>query len=276
MALRKYNPTTPGRRHLQTVDYSDLSKERPFKVLAKGKKSKAGRNSSGRISVRRRGGGHKRLYRQIDFKRDKIGISARVESIEYDPNRSANIALVVYKDGERRYILCPQGLEIGSELLSGVDVPISVGNSLLLENIPVGRVVHNIELNAGAGGQIARSAGSSAMITARDGNYFLLKLPSGEVRRVHKGCRATIGSLGNAEQMNVRLGKAGRSRWLGRRPKVRGVAMNPVDHPHGGGEGRTKGRHPQTPWGVQTKGKKTRSRSKPSNRFIVERRKKKR
>ena len=276
MALQKYKPTTPGRRHLQTVDYSDLSKKRPFKVLVKGKKSQAGRSSSGRISVRRRGGGHKRLYRQIDFKRNKIGVSGRVESIEYDPNRSAHIALVVYADGERRYILSPQGLEIGSSLVSGADVPITVGNSLPLENIPVGRVVHNIELSAGAGGQLARSAGSSAMITARDGNYFLLKLPSGEVRQVHKSCRATIGSLGNTDHMNVSLGKAGRSRWLGRRPRVRGVAMNPVDHPHGGGEGRTKGRHPQTPWGVQTKGKKTRSRSKPSNRFIVERRKKKR
>ena len=276
MALQKYKPTTPGRRHLQTVDYSDLSKKRPCKALSRGKKSRAGRSSSGRISVRRRGGGHKRLYRRIDFKRDKVGISARVESIEYDPNRSAHIALIVYKDGERRYILSPQGLELGAELISGTNAPITVGNSLPLENIPVGRIVHNIELSAGAGGQLARSAGSSAMITARDGNYFLLKLPSGEVRLVHKSCRATIGSLGNTDHMNVRLGKAGRSRWLGRRPKVRGVAMNPVDHPHGGGEGRTKGRHPQTPSGVQTKGKKTRSRSKTSNRFIVERRKKKR
>lgn len=276
MALQKYKPTTPGRRHLQTVDYSALSKKRPFKGLTTGKKSKAGRSSSGRISVRRRGGGHKRLYREIDFKRDKFEVVGKIESIEYDPNRSAHIALVVYRDGERRYILCPNGLEVGSELISAANAPIAVGNSLPLENIPVGRIVHNIELSAGAGGQLARSAGASVMITARDGDYFLLKLPSGEVRLVHKSCRATIGSLGNTDHMNVRLGKAGRSRWLGRRPKVRGVAMNPVDHPHGGGEGRTKGRHPQTPWGTQTKGKKTRSRSKPSNCFIVERRRKKR
>ena len=275
MALKKYNPTTPGLRHLQTVDYSDLSKDRPYKKLSSGKKSNAGRNNKGVISVRRRGGGHKRLYRQIDFKRDKVGIPARVESIEYDPNRTAHIALLVYSDGERRYILCPQGLVVGAKVVSGSEADISVGNSLPLENIPVGRVVHNIELAAGKGGQIVRSAGSSAMITARDGDYVLLKLPSSEVRLVHKGCRATIGTLGNADHMNISIGKAGRSRWLGRRPKVRGVAMNPVDHPHGGGEGRTKGRHPQTPWGIQTKGKKTRSRSKVSNRFIVQRRKNK-
>ncbi|WGK68929.1 50S ribosomal protein L2 [Candidatus Haliotispira prima] len=275
MALKKYNPTTPGRRHLQTVDYSELSKSRPNKKLSGGTKSKAGRSSSGRISVRRRGGGHKRLYRRIDFKRDKTNIPARVEAIEYDPNRSAHIALLIYRDGERRYILCPHGLEVGGEVLSGPDVEIAVGNSLPLENIPVGRVVHNVELTAGRGGQIVRSAGASAMITARDGDYLSLKLPSGEVRLVHKNCRATIGTLGNADHMNISLGKAGRSRWLGRRPKVRGVAMNPVDHPHGGGEGRTKGRHPQTPWGVQTKGKKTRSRSKTSSRFIVQSRKKK-
>ncbi|MEM9423218.1 MAG: 50S ribosomal protein L2 [Spirochaetota bacterium] len=276
MALKTYNPTTPGRRHLQTVDYSDLSKGRPHKSLSSGQKSKAGRNSAGRISVRRRGGGHKRLYRKIDFKRDKIGIPARVESIEYDPNRTAHIALLLYRDGERRYILCPQGLNVGSEVISGPDAEIAVGNSLPLENIPVGRVVHNVELTAGRGGQIVRSAGASAMIMGRDGDYFSLKLPSGEVRLVHKGCRATLGTLGNSDHLNISLGKAGRSRWLGRRPKVRGVAMNPVDHPHGGGEGRTKGRHPQTPWGLQTKGKKTRSRSKPSSRFIVQNRKSKR
>ncbi len=275
MALKKYNPTTSGQRHLQTVNYSGLSKDRPYKKLSNGKKSNAGRNSKGIISVRRRGGGHKKLYRQIDFKRDKIGVLARVESIEYDPNRTAHIALLVYLDGERRYILCPQGLAVGDRVVSGADAEIVVGNSLPLENIPVGRVVHNIELTAGRGGQIVRTAGSSAMITARDGDYVLLKLPSSEVRLVHKACRATIGNLSNADHMNISIGKAGRSRWLGRRPKVRGVAMNPVDHPHGGGEGRTKGRHPQTPWGVQTKGKKTRSRSKVSNRFIVQRKKNK-
>ena len=273
MALKKYNPTTPGRRHLQAVDHSELSQNRPQKNLSFGKKSKAGRNSAGRISVRRRGGGHKRLYRQIDFKRNKLNVPARVESIEYDPNRTTYIALLLYKDGERRYILCPQGLIVGSEVISGSNVEINIGNSLPLENIPVGRVVHNVELTSGRGGQIVRSAGSSAMITARDGDYLYLKLPSGEVRMVHKDCRATLGTLSNPDHMNIRIGKAGRSRWLGRRPKVRGVAMNPVDHPHGGGEGRTKGRHPQTPWGIQTKGKKTRSRSKTSNRFIVQSRK---
>ena len=273
MALKKYNPTTPGRRHLQTVDHSGLSQNRPQKNLSFGKKSNAGRNNAGRISVRRRGGGHKRLYRQIDFKRNKLNVPARIESIEYDPNRTTYIALLLYKDGERRYILCPQGLVVGSEVISGSDVEISIGNSLPLENIPVGRVVHNVELTSGRGGQIVRSAGSSAMITARDGDYLYLKLPSGEVRMVHKDCRATLGTLSNPDHMNIRIGKAGRSRWLGRRPKVRGVAMNPVDHPHGGGEGRTKGRHPQTPWGIQTKGKKTRSRSKTSNRFIVQSRK---
>ena len=273
MALKKYKPTTPSLRHLQTVDYSDLSKRRPYKKLTRGKKSNAGRGSSGSICVRRRGGGHKRLYRAIDFKRDKLGVPARVESIEYDPNRTAHIALLVYRDGERRYILCPQGLEVGAEVVSGSGAEIAVGNTLPLADIPVGRVVHGVELTAGRGAQLARTAGSSAMITARDRDYFSLKLPSGEIRMVHKGCRATIGTLGNADHMNISIGKAGRSRWLGRRPKVRGVAMNPVDHPHGGGQGRTKGRHPQTPWGVQTKGKKTRSRSKTSSRFIVQRRK---
>ncbi len=275
MALKTYKPTTPGRRHLQTVDYSELSKSRPHRKLSGGRKRSAGRSNAGRISVRCRGGGHKRLYRVIDFKREKNGIPARVESIEYDPNRSSHIALLVYRDGERRYILCPQGLEVGSEVISGPEAAIMVGNSLPLENIPVGRVVHNVELSAGRGAQIVRSAGASAMITARDGDYLSLKLPSGEVRLVHKGCRATIGTLGNADHMNSSLGKAGRARWLGRRPKVRGVAMNPVDHPHGGGEGRTKGRHPQSPWGLQTKGKKTRSRSKTSSRFILQGRKKK-
>lgn len=272
MALKKYKPTTPGRRHLQTVDYSDIDDVRPERSLTSGKKSKAGRSSSGRISVRRRGGGHKRLYRQIDFKRDKFDIPAKVKSIQYDPNRSAHIALLLYRDGERRYILAPQGLSIGMEVISSAKADIAVGNSLPLDSIPVGRIVHNVELSAGKGGQIVRSAGGSAMITAREGDYCSLKLPSGEVRMVHKACRATIGTLANEDHMNISLGKAGRSRWLGRRPKVRGVAMNPVDHPHGGGEGRTKGRHPQTPWGKHTKGKKTRSRRKPSDRFIVQKR----
>lgn len=275
MGLKSYKPTTPGLRHLKLVDRSSLSKKSPYKPLTVGKKRISGRGSNGRISMRRRGGGHKRLYRIIDFKRDKQNIPARVEAIEYDPNRTALIALLLYRDGERRYILCPQGLNVGAEVISGDNAPITEGNSLPLDKIPVGKVVHNIELTIGRGGQLARSAGNSAMLMAREGDYFLLKLPSGEIRMVHKHCRATIGVLGNEDEMNISLGKAGRSRWLGRRPKVRGVAMNPVDHVHGGGEGRTKGRHPQSPWGKNAKGQKTRSRSKPSNRFIVERRKKK-
>ncbi|HSV55610.1 MAG TPA: 50S ribosomal protein L2, partial [Magnetospirillaceae bacterium] len=232
-----------------------------------------GRASNGRISVRHRGGGHKRKYRQIDFLRDKIGIPGKVASIEYDPNRSANIALIHYVDGEKRYIIAPKGLAVGRKVLSGPDAPIETGNSLPLESIPVGLTVHNVELNLGRGGQLARSAGVGAMIAAKEGDYVILKLPSGELRMVFRKCSATIGSVGNNEHMNERIGKAGRTRWLGRRPRVRGVAMNPIDHPHGGGEGRGKGyKQPVTPWGQPCKGYKTRDTHKPSGKFIVKRR----
>jgi large subunit ribosomal protein L2 len=246
----------------------------PEKALSRGKKRSSGRASNGRISVRRRGGGHKRKYREIDFLRDKIGVPGKVASIEYDPNRSANIALVHYVDGEKRYIIAPKGLTVGQQILSGPQAPIETGNTLPLEMIPVGIMVHNVELNLGKGGQLARSAGAGALIAAKEGDYVVLRLPSGELRMVFKKCSATIGFVGNDEHMNERIGKAGRSRWMGIRPSVRGVAMNPVDHPHGGGEGRGKGyKQPVTPWGQPCKGFKTRSHHKPSNSFIVKRRK---
>ncbi len=274
MALKKYKPYTPGLRQKTTLVFDELTTNRSEKALTTKLSKNAGRDSFGRISVRRRGGGHKRAYRIIDFKRDKVGIPGIVKTIEYDPNRSANIALVFYVDGEKRYILAPKGIKVGTKIVSGPEAPLEVGNTLPLRNIPLGLTVHNVELQLGRGGQLVRSAGLGATIVAKEGDYVTLKLPSGEMRMVFAECSATLGALGNDDHMNVSLGKAGRSRWLGRRPKVRGVVMNPVDHPHGGGEGKTSGgRHPVTPWGIQTKGYKTRSKKKPSGSFIVKKRK---
>jgi large subunit ribosomal protein L2 len=262
-------------RQWTSLDYSELTKHTgPEKTLTTGRPEKAGRDSRGRISVRHKGGGHKRLYRTIDFKRDKIDIPGKVVTIEYDPNRSSNIALVNYVDGEKRYIIAPKGLVVNAQVISGPTAPIEAGNALPLENIPLGFTVHNIELTLGRGGQMARSAGTGALIAAKEGDYVTLKLPSGEMRMVFKKCYATIGVVGNEDHMNVSLGKAGRKRWLGVRPTVRGMAMNPVDHPHGGGEGKNKGIHPVSPWGQPTKGYKTRKKHKPSSRFIVSRGKK--
>jgi large subunit ribosomal protein L2 len=276
MGIKTYKPITAGMRQWTSLDFSDLTQSnKPEKSLTSGRKERAGRDSNGRISVRHKGGGHKRLYRNIDFKRDKIGIPGKVATIEYDPNRSANIALINYVDGEKRYIIAPKGLEVNARILSGPDAPIETGNAMPLENIPLGFTVHNVELTLGRGGQMVRSAGSGALIAAKEGDYVTLKLPSGEMRMVFKKCYATLGVVGNEDHMNVSLGKAGRKRWLGVRPTVRGMAMNPVDHPHGGGEGKSKGIHPVTPWGQPTKGFKTRSKHKPSSRFIVSRGKKK-
>ncbi len=274
MGIKNYNPTTPGLRGTTGLTFDEITKASPEKALTKGKGQKAGRNSAGRISVRRRGGGHKRKYRVIDFARDKHGVPGVVSAIEYDPNRSANIALVSYADGDKRYILAPRGLAVGSPVMSGDEAEPKLGNALPLEMVPLGSMVHNIELELGRGGQLVRAAGASATVVAKEKDYVTVKLPSGEMRMVFKKCYATIGIVGNEDHMNVSLGKAGRSRWLGRRPKVRGVVMNPVDHPHGGGEGRTSGgRHPVSPWGMPTKGYKTRKKRKTSSRFIVKRRK---
>ena len=276
MAVKTYKPITPGQRFKTTHSFEQITRTEPEKSLLAPLKKSGGRNNNGRITSRRRGGGHRRHYRIIDFKRDKFDIPARVDSIEYDPNRSAHIALLIYADGEKRYILAPQKLEVGATVISSESAPIKVGNSLMLENIPAGSVVHNIEMKPGKGGQLTRSAGAGAQIMAKEGDYVTLKLPSGEMRMIHKRCRATLGAVGNREHENISLGKAGRSRWMGRRPKVRGVAMNPVDHPMGGGEGRSSGgRHPSTPWGKPTKGYKTRKKNKASNKYIVARRKKK-
>jgi large subunit ribosomal protein L2 len=276
MGIKTYKPITAGMRQWISLDFSELTKDTaPEKSLTSGQKERAGRDSFGRISVRHKGGGHKRLYRDIDFKRDKIGISGKVATIEYDPNRSANIALVKYLDGEKRYIIAPKGLVFGASVVSGPNAPIENGNALPLENIPLGFTVYNIELTLGKGGQMARSAGAGALVAAKEGDYVTLKLPSGEMRMVFKKCCATIGTVGNEDHMNTQLGKAGRTRWLGIRPTVRGMAMNPVDHPHGGGEGKSKGIHPVSPWGQPTKGCKTRSKHKPSSRFIVSHGKKK-
>ncbi|UGQ16161.1 50S ribosomal protein L2 [Borrelia sp. RT5S] len=277
MGIKTYRPKTSSLRYKTTLSFDDLSKgNSPLRSLTRGKVSRAGRDSSGRISVRRRGGGHKRRYREIDFgRRDKFGVYARVASIEYDPNRSSNIALLVYRDGDKRYVIAPKGIKVGDILESGPNSPIRSGNSLPLENIPVGKMVHNIELSLGRGGQLVRSAGSYAMILASDDDYVTVKLPSGEMRMIFKKCMATLGEVGNEDYMNVSWGKAGKSRWLGKRPRVRGVAMNPVDHPHGGGEGKTSGgRHPVSPWGQPTKGYKTRKKKKYSDKFIVKRRSK--
>jgi len=260
-------------RHLVLVDRSGLYKGKPVKGLTEGLSEKAGRNNHGRITMRRRGGGHKRSYRIIDFKRRKFDAPAKVERIEYDPNRTAFIALIVYEDGEQNYILAPQRLQAGDTVVSGAKSDIKPGNALPLNNIPVGTIVHNVELKPGKGGQIARSAGTYVQIVGRDSGYAQLKLTSGELRLVRGECMATIGAVSNPDQSNIKIGKAGRNRWLGKRPSVRGVAMNPVDHPHGGGEGRTSGgRHPVTPWGVPTKGKRTRKRNKPSDKLIIRKR----
>ena len=272
MGIKKFKPTSPGRRGMTSSDFATVTADKPFKGLTSALRKRAGRNVNGRITVRRRGGGHKRRYRVIDFRRDKFGIPARVTTIEYDPNRSARIALLTYADGERRYILAPQGMEVGQEVVSSRTADVRPGNSMPLRNIPLGTIVHAVELKIGAGAKICRAAGVGARLLAKEGDWSQLRLPSGEVRMVHLNCRATIGQVGNAEHANVKIGKAGRARWLGRRPAVRGVAMNPVDHPHGGGEGRTSGgRHPVTPWGVPTKGKKTR-KNKRTDGFIVRRR----
>jgi large subunit ribosomal protein L2 len=272
MGVKKFKPTSPGRRGMSSSDFAEITSSSPLKSLTRALRKKAGRNVYGRITVRRRGGGHKRRYRVIDFRRDKYGVPAKVTTIEYDPNRSARIALLTYADGERRYILAPQGVEVGQTLVSARNADVRPGNSLPLRNIPLGTLVHAVELKIGAGAKMCRAAGVAAQLLAKDGDWSQLRLPSGEVRMVHLNCRATIGQVGNSEHGNIKIGKAGRSRWLGNRPKVRGVAMNPVDHPHGGGEGRTSGgRHPVTPWGVPTKGKKTR-KNKRSDRFIVRRR----
>ena len=273
MAIRKLKPVTPTQRFRTVADFAEITRSEPEKSLLEPLPRTGGRNNFGRITVRHKGGGHKRQYRRIDFKRNKHDVPAKVFSIEYDPNRSARICLLHYLDGEKRYIIWPKGLEVGAEIVAGPEASFNTGNALPLERIPLGTMVHNIELNLGKGGQMARSAGSFAQVMAKEGEYVTLRLPSGEVRMVHKRCYATIGEVGNAEHENVVSGKAGRSRWLGIRPTVRGVAMNPVDHPHGGGEGRTSGgRHPVTPWGQPTKGYKTRKK-KPSDNFIVRRRK---
>lgn len=274
MALKKYKPNTPSQRYKTGLTFEEITTEKSEKSLTKGLSFHAGRGANGRISVRRKGGRHKRRYRVIDFKRNKIGVPGTVKTVEYDPNRSAFIGLVQYADGEKRYIIMPKGLKVGAKIMSGPQAPIVPGNSLPLANIPLGMEIHNIELQMGRGGQMVRSAGGRAVLVAKEGDFATVKLPSGEMRMVFAKCQATIGTIGNEEHMNVSLGKAGRSRWLGKRPKVRGVVMNPVDHPHGGGEGKTSGgRHPVSPWGVPTKGYKTRKKKKYSNKMIVKRRK---
>jgi large subunit ribosomal protein L2 len=273
MALKKFNPTSAGRRFQTSLTFEEVSAVRPEKSLTVGLRGTGGRNNQGRVTSRFMGGGHKRLYRIIDFRRDKMGVSARVASIEYDPNRTARIALLHYADGEKRYILAPNGLEVGAQVVSGPSADILPGNALPLRGIPLGTTIHNIELKRGRGGQLVRSAGAAAQLMAKEGGYAQVRLPSGEVREVHIECYATIGQVGNLDHENVSVGKAGRNRWIGRRPHVRGVAMNPVDHPMGGGEGKTSGgRHPASPWGWKTKGTKTRN-NKRTDAFIIRRRK---
>ncbi|HHV34216.1 MAG TPA: 50S ribosomal protein L2 [Syntrophomonadaceae bacterium] len=273
MGNKKYKPITPGRRFMNLTTNKELSDVKPQKSLLKPAHKKAGRDNSGRISVRHRGGGAKRSYRMIDFKRDKDGVPARVASLEYDPNRSANIALLCYADGEKRYILAPLGLKVGDSVISGKGADIKPGNALSLRNIPVGTMLHNIEMSPGGGAKLARSAGASVQMMAREGDYATLRMPSGEMRMIHADCKATVGQVGNVEHENIHYGKAGKRRLLGQRPSVRGVVMNPVDHPHGGGEGKsTAGRHPVTPWGKPALGARTRKKKKASNQFIVKRR----
>ncbi|MCR4379002.1 MAG: 50S ribosomal protein L2 [Rhodospirillales bacterium] len=275
MALKQYKPVTPGRRSLVLVDRSGLHKGKPEKSLTEGLRKNGGRNNTGRITARRIGGGHKRRYREIDFKRNKFDQIATVERLEYDPNRTAFIALVSYADGEKAYIIAPQRLAVGDTVVAGEKADIKPGNAMPLANIPVGTIVHNVEMKPGKGGQMARSAGAYVQLVGKDQGYAQLRLMSGELRIVRSECMATIGAVSNPDQQNINLGKAGRKRWLGKRPSVRGVAMNPIDHPHGGGEGRTSGgRHPVTPWGKPTKGKKTRS-NKKTDRMIMRRRNKK-
>jgi len=273
MGIKKYQPTSPGRRGMTVSTFEEITTSKPEKSLLEPKKSNAGRNNQGRLTTRHQGGGHKQMYRKIDFKRNKDGVPAKVATIEYDPNRTANIALLHYADGEKRYILAPYGLKVGDVLYSGAEVDIVVGNCLPLSSIPVGTVVHNVEMRPGMGGQLARSAGASIQLMAKEGKYATLRMPSGEMRLVLANCRATIGQVGNIDYENINIGKAGRSRWLGIRPANRGVVMNPVDHPHGGGEGRSPvGRNPVTPWGKPALGAKTRNRKKASNRMIIKRR----
>jgi large subunit ribosomal protein L2 len=272
MAHKSYKPTSPGRRHAINSSFEELTRAKPEKSLVRGIRKTGGRNNTGRITSWHRGGGHKRRYRFIDFRRDKVGIPAKVASVEYDPNRSARIALLHYQDGEKRYILAPHNTRVGDVLLSGEDIDIQAGNTLPLRAMPLGTLLHNIEFRPGKGGQLVRAAGTSAQLMAKEGRYAHVRLPSGEVRLIHVECRATVGQVGSIDHENLFYGKAGKSRWLGRKPHVRGVAMNPIDHPHGGGEGKTSGgRHPVTPWGVPTKGYKTR-RNKTSDRYILRRR----
>ncbi|MGK9477518.1 50S ribosomal protein L2 [Melioribacter sp. OK-6-Me] len=274
MAIRKLKPITPGTRFMSVSSFEEITKTEPEKSLLAPLKKSGGRNNLGRVTARHRGGGHKRQYRIIDFKRDKHGIPAKVFSIEYDPNRTARIALLHYADGEKRYIIAPDGLKVGDTVMSGSGAEIKVGNALPLKEIPIGSFVHNVELKPGKGGQLGRSAGVSLQLMAREGKYAQLKMPSGEVRMINVECMATYGTVGNADHENISIGKAGRSRWLGIRPHVRGVAMNPVDHPMGGGEGKTSGGgHPVSPWGQKAKGLKTRKKKNPSNKYIVKRRK---
>ncbi|MCF8061546.1 MAG: 50S ribosomal protein L2 [Deltaproteobacteria bacterium] len=274
MALKSHKPTSPGRRYYTCSTFEEVDRKRPERDLVRSLRKSGGRNSLGRMTARHRGGGHRRLYRIIDFKRRKDGVPAKVTAIEYDPNRSANIALLHYLDGEKRYILAPAGLRVGDEIVSGETVEVKIGNAAPLRNIPLGSHLHNVELNPGQGGKMVRSAGGYAQLMAKEGKNAQLRMPSGEVRMVSLDCRATFGQVGNLDHEKASLGKAGRMRWKGRRPRVRGVAMNPVDHPHGGGEGKSSGgRHPVTPWGVPTKGYKTRTR-KPSDKMIVKKRKK--
>ncbi|MCR9235031.1 MAG: 50S ribosomal protein L2 [Alphaproteobacteria bacterium] len=269
MALKKFKPNTPGQRQLVIVDRSGLWKGKPVKTLTEGLSKSGGRNNTGRITARRRGGGHKRTYRVIDFKRTKLNVEATVERLEYDPNRTAFIALIKYSDGEQAYILAPQRLQVGDKVIASEKADVKPGNAMPLGAMPVGTIIHNVEMKPGKGGQIARSAGAYAQLVGRDAGYAVIRLNSGEQRRVPSACIASVGAVSNPDHSNISLGKAGRSRWLGRRPSVRGVAMNPVDHPHGGGEGRTSGgRHPVTPWGKPTKGKKTR-RNKATDKFIL-------
>ncbi|HOP28660.1 MAG TPA: 50S ribosomal protein L2 [Spirochaetota bacterium] len=274
MGIKKFRPVTPTLRYKTVLDKSELTEDKPFKPLTKGKTGDSGRGFKGQVTVRRRGGGHKRKLRLIDFKRNKYGIPGKVVSIEYDPNRSANIALISYIDGDKRYIIAPESVKVGDRIEAGEKVEIKAGNALPLKNIPLGSSIYNIELHRGKGGQLVRSAGTTAILTAKEEDYCLVKLPSGEIRKIHSECYSTIGIVGNKDHINVTIGKAGRSRWMNKRPKVRGVAMNPVDHPLGGGEGKSSGgRHPVSPTGQPTKGYKTRKKHKYSDNYIIKRRK---
>jgi len=269
---RKFNPFTPSRRYISVAEFDEITRSEPTRSLVTTLRRSGGRNNTGRVTSWQRGGGHKRRYRMIDFAREKAGVPGRVASVEYDPNRTARIALVNYKDGEKRYILAPVNLKVGDSVITSDSADILPGNAMRLGAVPLGTFVHNVEIHIGGGGQMCRSAGAFAQVMAKEGDWVLLRLPSGELRKVHERCKATIGQVGNLDHENIIIGKAGRKRWMGKRPVVRGTAMNPIDHPHGGGEGRSKGNHPMTPWGKPTKGYKTRSRKKPSNRFIVKRR----